>query len=207
MSPKRTRGWNEPVFYAVVNGVPHFHSPGIEWRNNALRSYVVIMNLVNRMMSYGIVPLVDRTKNKLGDRRIAIDAALLLIAAGIYNPNSPGMEPTFMAPCILSWIPDQFKMGFTRNAAAAYEFLTATTMQTVDNRKLTTKSILAMRKAIFSQQCAAEMKWVLRLYAKAWDLEKLRREARTDRKDDYRKDYISVFGKVQPAPPLHNFYF
>ena len=77
--------WQGVTVTGFEGGFPQFAPPGEKWKDNAVQSYVVILNLVNRIMSRGVCPRVDSVIDTVTNPIIQVDVALILIATGIYD--------------------------------------------------------------------------------------------------------------------------
>ena len=154
--------------------------PGVTWRDNALRSYVVMMNFVNKVHSYGLLSdsffyLRENelshgiTSTKFTDQR----ACLMLIAMGIHDVQKMGSSKSAIFKAIDVWMLRLFSDNAIRYLQGCFQIMTAGSLWNNDARiengvalpvKYCTPLTLdgVIREVIFSHT-ACDQIWLTRL--------------------------------------------
>jgi hypothetical protein len=209
---KAERGWEGVSSNGLEGGLPTLVPPGRQWMENAVQSYVVIMNVMNKVLANGVRPKVFNNRSRderqflTEELQFRIDAALLFIAAGLYDPSVKGSDAENMAPSVALWMPLHFKQGCTRNAAAAYEFFTTSTLQDFDGHQISHVEVAAMRRDILFVHSTVESKWLLLLWDRTNEMHKLRVTKRMDDKVKAGQECINLWrqpGAIATLSALH----
>jgi Ulp1 protease family, C-terminal catalytic domain len=159
------------------DGLPMFVAPGHQWTKNAIQSHVLIMNLVNKFLANEICPkIMKRSKPSSQDLEFRTDAALLFIAAGLYDPTVKGLDPEVMAPSVAVWMPNHFKHGCIKYAASAYEFLTSPIFHDFDGVELPLAENVKCRFNTIRSFNYVEGKWLIQLCDRIHNMNKFRIE-------------------------------
>jgi Ulp1 protease family, C-terminal catalytic domain len=195
--------WRSPRFLKLLGKDPWcaFSPPGSKWLENAIQSYVVCMNLVNRVHAKGVVTKAfsETNSSKEGKneptRPQYHDLALLLIAMGLHSLEAMGTGLPQVKAGLVKWMPNIFKPLCKQYLAACYEVLTSDKLVR-KGELMTQQQADAMRKGLFEVHSESECVWLFLLHRSAMHMESIRR-AKKGKLQHYEK-----FCVVLPARPL-----